>query len=78
MRLLKGDYNFMVALSTILQRFVYHMYINIFLLANHITLGRRSIIKNYKLLSQTTYQRLFQNLNVVAMATTDRDAWLDL
>ena len=37
-----------------------------------IALGRRS--KNTNLQPQTTSGRIFQNLNLVAMATTDRNA----
>ena len=64
-------YMFKVALYTILQRFEYHICIlNNFQLANfyHMALGRRSIIK--------AYSARVQNPNDVAMATTDRDAWL--
>ena len=83
MSLLKGDYNFKLALYNNLYLkalYNYHMYINIFffcwqMLANQNTWKK---VNDKTLQSQTTYQRLFRKLNVVAMATTDRDAWLDL
>ena len=57
-----------VALYTILQRSEYHICMHNFPLANvyHKALGRRSIIKTYSV------GRIFQNPNVVAMATIDR------
>ena len=44
---------------------------NVYLIA----LGGGSIIKTYSIRLHN-YGRLFQNVNVVAVATTDRDAWL--
>ena len=56
------------------ERFEYYMCINnVFrwqMLANHST---RLKVNNNILRFQTTYRRLFENLNVVPMATTDRD-----
>ena len=56
------------------ERFEYHMCINIVfrwqMLANHST---RLKVNNNILRCQTTYRRLFENLNFVPMATTDRD-----
>ena len=65
-------YMFKVALYTILQRFEYHICIlNNFSAGKFLSqgaFGRRSIIK--------AYSARVQNPNDVAMATTDRDAWL--
>ena len=65
-----------VALYTILQRFEYHICINNVSVGKCLSHSTRQKVNNKNLQRQTTYGRHFQNLNVVAMATTDRDAWL--
>ena len=59
-----------IIINSILQSLGYYICINNFSLGKCLSLGRRS--KNIKLEPQTTSGRIFQDQNVVAMATTDR------
>ena len=65
-----------VALYTILQRFQYHICMNNFSVSECLSHTTRQKVNNKSLQRQTTCGRLFQKLNPVAMATTDRNAWL--
>ena len=65
-----------VALYTNLKRFEYSICTKTFFVRKYLSHSTRYKVNNKTLQPYTTYGRLFQNPNDVAMATTDRDAWL--
>ena len=66
------SYCLKVAPYTILQRFEYYICINNFFIGKFLSRNDGQKV-NKNLQRQTTHVRLFQNLNVVAMVTTDID-----
>lgn len=69
-------YVFLGGSYTVLQRFEYQIFINNFPVDKCLSDSTRYKFNDKNLKRKTAYARLFKKPNVVAMATTDRDAWL--
>ena len=58
------------------QRFEYQIGLNKFSVGKCLSHSTQYKVNNKNLQRSTTHKIIFQNLNVVATATADRDAWL--
>ena len=58
------------------ERFQYHICINNFSFGKCLSHSTRYKVNIKQLQRETTHGRLFQDTNVVVLATTGRDAWL--